>query len=233
MLVRISASPYPPLSTIMRTLLSCYPVVLLYGLVVTLKLAGTDWGTDLPGMHAGIGAVFLLFGASICHLVFVCQLKTGQQSYRLPQSFWIVGTLAFLMMFFDSSFGVHERYAPILGVPESSFLLVYALMLNWIVLINIKKVGVPFLLFFGAFGLASVGALAGDMSAAHEGLFMWNGIAYSFEQALETLGCLLLACAFGNAAMRSLAFQPVVPVNQAAVPDESSNAGPSPLRLVA
>ncbi len=192
----------------MRPLLSFYPAVLLYGLFVVLKLAGTDWATDLPGIHAGIGAVFLVFGASVCHLVFVCQLKGGVQSFRLPQSFWVVATLAFLMMFFDSSFGVHERYAPVLGVSESAFLLVYGLMFISIVLLNIKRVGLTFLMFFGAFGLASVGAMAGDMSAAHEGLFTFNGTAYSFEQALETLGCLMLACAFAAAAVRTLAFQP-------------------------
>jgi hypothetical protein len=188
----------------MNTLLSLYPVVLLYGLVAVLKLAGTDWGTDLPGMHAGIGAMFLMFGASACHLVFVYQLRKPQQSYRLPQAFWVVGTIAFLLMFLDSTFGVHERYAPLLGVKEVFFLLSYGLMFGLSVLVNIRKVGPRFLSLFVAFGIVSLIAVAGDMSAAHEGLFTMNGRAYSYEQTMETLGCLLLACAYGSSALRSI-----------------------------
>lgn len=191
----------------MRALFIFYPAIALYGLVALLKLAGTDWGTDLPGMHAGIGAMFLMFGASICHLVFVLQLGKRQQGYRLPQSFWVIGTIAFVLMFLDSSFGVHERYASKLGVPEVAFLLAYGLMFNVAALLNIRKVGLAFLLFFGAFGLASVGAILGDMSAAHEGLFTFNGKQYSFEQTLETLGCLLLASAFAAPAIRTLGLQ--------------------------
>jgi len=188
----------------MRAILIFYPAIALYGLVALLKLAGTDWGTDLPGMHAGIGAMFLMFGASLCHLVFVLQLGHRQQSYRLPQSFWVIATIAFVLMFLDSSFGVHERYASKLGVPEVAFLLTYGLMFNIVALLNIRKVGLAFLLFFGAFGLASVGAILGDMSAAHEGMFTFNGKQYSFEQTLETLGCLLLASAFAAPAIRTL-----------------------------
>lgn len=191
----------------MRALFIFYPAIALYGLVALLKLAGTDWGTDLPGMHAGIGAMFLMFGASICHLVFVLQLGKRQQGYRLPQSFWAIATIAFVLMFLDSSFGVHERYASTLGVPEVAFLLAYGLMFNLVALLNIRKVGLAFLLFFGAFGLVSVGAILGDMSAAHEGMFTFNGKQYSFEQTLETLGCLLLASAFAAPAIRTLGLQ--------------------------
>lgn len=191
----------------MRALFIFYPAIALYGLVALLKLAGTDWGTDLPGMHAGIGAMFLMFGASICHLVFVLQLGKRQQGYRLPQSFWAIATIAFVLMFLDSSFGVHERYASTLGVPEVAFLLAYGLMFNLVALLNIRKVGLAFLLFFGAFGLVSVGAILGDMSAAHEGMFTFNGKQHSFEQTLETLGCLLLASAFAAPAIRTLGLQ--------------------------
>lgn len=191
----------------MRAIFAFYPAIALYGLVALLKLGGTDWGTDLPGMHAGIGAMFLMFGASICHLVFVLQLGKRQPGYRLPQSFWVVGTIAFVLMFLDTSFGVHERYASVLGVPEVAFLLAYGLMFNAVALLNIRKVGLTFLLFFGAFGLCSVAAILGDMSAAHEGLFSFNGKQYSFEQTLETLGCLLLASAFAAPAIRTLALQ--------------------------
>lgn len=194
----------------MRVLLRFYPAILLYALVALLKIGGTDWGTDLPGMHAGIGAMFLLFGASVSHLVFVCQLGLRQSARRLPQSFWVVATIAFVLMFLDATFGVHERYAPVLRVPEVLFLLTYGLMFVTIALLNIKKVGLPFLMFFGAFGLASVGAILGDMSSAHEGLITFNNTSYSFEQALETLGCLLLACAFAAPAVRTMELQPDV-----------------------
>jgi hypothetical protein len=189
----------------MRSLISFYPAALLYATYAILKLNGQDWGTDLPGLHAGIGAIFLLFGASVCHLVFVCRqrgMARGPDS--LGQVFWVVGTIAFLLMFLDSTFGLHERYSGPLGVPEVTFFLIYGLMFVTLAASNLKKVGWPFILFFGAFGLASVGAIAGDMSAAHEGLFHINGVAYSFEQTLETLGCLLLACAFGSSAVRTL-----------------------------
>lgn len=186
-----------------NTLLGFYPAFALYGLVAVLKLGGTDWATDLPGMHAGIGAMFLMFGASVCHMVFVYQLHV-RQSYRLPQAFWVAGTFAFLFMFLDSSFGLHERYAPMLGVPEVVFLLTYGLMFGLSVLFNIRKVGLRFLSFFIAFGVVSLIAIAGDLSAAHEGLFTVNGTAYSYEQTMETLGCLLLACAYGIAALRSI-----------------------------
>lgn len=226
----------------MHAILSFYPAILLYGLVALLKLAGTDWGTDLPGMHAGIGAIFLLFGASVCHLVFVCQLGKRQQGYRLPQSFWVVATIAFVLMFLDSSFGVHERYALALGVPEVVFLLTYGIMFNAVALMNIRKVGIAFLLFFGAFGLCAVGAIAGDMSAAHEGMFTFNGKQYSFEQTLETLGCLMLACAFAVPAVRTLTLPLAIAdtpsqrpaasmqaVRNADVQRQPDNAGAAPL----
>ncbi|MGI4718759.1 MAG: hypothetical protein ACRYGO_17610 [Janthinobacterium lividum] len=213
----------------MNTLLSFYPAVLLYGLVAVLKLAGTDWGTDLPGMHAGIGAMFLMFGASACHLVFVYQLRKPQQTYRLHQAFWVVGTIAFICMFLDSSFGVHERYAPMLGVPEVTFLLAWGLMFGLSVLVNIRRIGLQFLAFFVAFGIVSLIAVAGDMSAAHEGLFTFNGRTYSYEQTMETLGCLFLACAYGCAALRSILPAPVA----AAVPASSTTAAGLPPRNAA
>lgn len=188
----------------MKSFLVFYPAVLLYGLVAVLKIMGTDWGTDLPGMHAGIGAMFLMFGASACHVVFIFQLYRSQQTYRLPQAFWVVGTLAFICMFLDSSFGVHERYAPALGVPEVTFMLVWGLMFGLSVLANIRKIGLQFLAFFIAFGIVSLIAIIGDMGPAHEGLFTFNGNAYSYEQTMETLGCLLLACAYGCATMHSI-----------------------------
>lgn len=187
----------------MKILLAFYPAVLLYGLVAVLKLMGTDWGTDLPGMHAGIGAMFLLFGASACHMAFIYQLYRSQQTYRLPQAFWVVGTIAFICMFLDSSFGVHERYAPVLGLPEVTFLLAWGLMFGLSVLLNIRRIGLPFLGFFAAFGVVSLIAIIGDMSAAHEGLFTFNGNTYSYEQTMETLGCLLLACAYGWSMLRT------------------------------
>jgi hypothetical protein len=89
-------------------------VVLLYGLVAVLKLAGADWTIDLPGLHA----------------------------------FWVVRTFAFILMFLDSSFGVHERYTPVLGVNEVVFLLVHGMLFGLSVLANIRKVGTTFLGFF-------------------------------------------------------------------------------------
>lgn len=206
----------------MNALLSFYPAVLLYGLVAALKLAGTDWGTDLPGMHAGIGAMFLLFGASACHVAFMYQLRKVPQGFRLHQSFWVIGTLAFALMFLDSSFGIHERYAPKLGVPEVAFFLVWGLMFGLSVLVNIRKLGKTFMAFFVAFGIVSLIAIFGDMGSAHEGLFYYNGRAYSYEQAMETLGCLLLACAYGSAALRTIL--PPVPVT---VPVSSTTAVPA------
>ncbi len=206
----------------MNALLSIYPVFLLYGLVAVLKLAGTDWATDLPGMHAGIGAMFLMFGASVCHLVFVHQLRTPKQSHQLHQLFWVVGTIAFMFMFLDSSFGVHERYAPVLGVNEAVFLLTYGLMFGLSVLVNIRKVGLHFLSLFVGFGIVSLIAVAGDMSAAHEGLFTINGRAYSYEQTMETLGCLLLAWAYACGALRAI--QPV------AAPVQAPVAAPLPVQ---
>jgi hypothetical protein len=221
----------------MKTLLSFYPVVLLYGLVAVLKLAGADWATDLPGLHAGIGAMFLMFGASLCHLVFVYQLHKPQQSYHLHQSFWVVGTFAFILMFLDSSFGVHERYAPALGVDEVVFLLVYGMLFGLSVLANIRKVGTTFLGFFVGFGVVSLIAVAGDMSAVHEGMFMVNGSSYSYEQAMETLGCLLLACGYGSSALRSILPVPASAAVPAATPDaaaaEVTDADLAPLRSAA
>jgi hypothetical protein len=188
----------------MLALLKFYPAFLLYGLFVALKLAGTDWGTDLPGMHAGIGAMFLMFGAGACHMAFACRLGQPRRADEVSLTFWVVATLAFLLMFLDSAFGVHERYSGPLGVPEVTFLLVYGLAFIALAVLNLKKVGWPFIIFFGGFGLASVGAVLGDLSAAHEGLLNIGGKDYSFEQALETFGCLLLASAFGSTAMRTL-----------------------------
>jgi hypothetical protein len=191
----------------MRSLLKFYPAALLYALVAVLKLAGTDWGTDLPGMHAGIGAVFLLFGASACHMAFCVRLGKPRAPQELHRAFWVVGTIAFLAMFFDAAFGVHERYAGPLGVPEVSFFLAYGLTFVALAGLNLRKVGLPFILLFGAFGLASVAAVIGDMGAQHEGLMVIGGTAYSFEQALETLGCLLLAAAFASTALRTIGTQ--------------------------
>lgn len=197
---------HSPLSPIlfMHALLKFYPAALLYALFVALKLAGTDWGTDLPGMHAGIGAIFLTFGASACHMAFATRIGEPRRAGEVSLTFWVVATLAFLMMFLDSAFGVHERYAGPLGVPEQAFLLSYGVTFLALAGLNLKKVGLPFILFFGGFGLASVGAILGDMSSMHEGLIEYGGKAYSFEQALETLGCLLLACAFASTALRTI-----------------------------
>ena len=193
----------------MRTIINLYPAIFLYMLFFILKINGQDWATDLPGLHAGIGAMFLLFGASVCHLTFIIQNQSKIKAEGdLPKSFWVAATFGFLLMFMDSTFGIHERYSAKMGIPEQTFLLFYGSIFLIAVTVNLRKLSVSFIALFVSFGLVSVAAIFGDMSANHEGLVYIAGTAYSFEQFLETLGCLLVACAFATAAIRTLALKP-------------------------
>lgn len=192
----------------MKTIVNLYPAIFLYMLFFILKLNGQDWPTDLPGLHAGIGAMFLLFGASICHLTFIIQNQSETKIQdSLPKSFWVAATSGFLLMFMDSTFGIHERYSEKLGIPEQTFLLFYGSIFLVAVAVNLRKLSISFIALFSAFGVVSVAAILGDMSADHEGLVYIAGTAYSFEQFLETLGCLLVACAFATPSISTLALK--------------------------
>lgn len=196
------------MKTVTRYARFLYFPALIYLLAIMVKITvGTATGdlrVDLGGVHAVMGAVFLIFGASICYFMnMISLINTNYSKLDLTPSFWISSSLLFFLVFCDATFGIHEKMY-LVGLPEVVFFLLEGAILVVIIYSKMRFLHKNFYYMFVLFILFSGIAVLGDMSAEGEGVVTILGYKMSYEQTLETLSVLLLASAFTYQTLHSL-----------------------------
>lgn len=170
-----------------------------------MKVTGLEPDLDLGGVHALMGAAFLSFGFSVAYLMTILRTYPRYLSHqRIQSQFWRVTSLLFFLVFCDATLGLHEAFGYYLGVRDSVFFLIEGALLVLIILYYRNSFKKIFFVFIGLFILFSGLAVIGDSSAAHEGIFTFAGVQYSYEQAFESFSVLLLAAAFTSEALVDL-----------------------------
>lgn len=170
-----------------------------------MKVTGLEPDLDLAGVHALMGAAFLLFGFSIAYLMTILRTFPGYSSHqRIQSQFWRATSLLFFLVFCDATLGLHEAFGYYLGVREAIFFLFEGALLVLIIIYYRTSFNKIFFFFIGLFILFSGLAVLGDSSAAREGIISIGGVKYSYEQAFESFSVLLLAAAFTNEALVDL-----------------------------
>jgi hypothetical protein len=172
-----------------------YPVVIFYAIFALGKARGSDVPTDLPKLHALMGAAFLLFGASVSHCMTLLHTLRADIDWRGPSvRFWLASTIGFLGLFIDASLGFHEAVSGY--IPEALVFVTFGLFFAVILFSNWRLLSRTFWTHMLLFVTLSVTAVFGDMSADGEGVIVLFGETRSYEQACETFACLVLASAF-------------------------------------
>jgi hypothetical protein len=168
-------------------------------------LSGINPGSDLNGLHAVLGAVFLASGCTVCYLMSI--LPAWEEFHRVPRLrswFWFLSALLFYLLLADAALRVHELMRETFGIPEVFVFGVYGILLLGIVGMYRNTLHLAFWAFLAGFILLSGAAVLGDASAAHEGVLTIGGREISYEQAFETGSVLLLAAAFITEAIKDL-----------------------------
>ena len=196
------------MKTVTRYARFFYFPVLIYLLAILVKIifgtATGDLRVDLGGVHAVMGAVFLIFGASICYFMnMISLINTNYSNLDLTPSFWISSSLVFFLVFCDATFGIHENMGR-LGLPEVVFFLLEGAILVVAIYSKMRFLHKNFYYMFVLFVLFSGISIFGDASAEGEGVVTILQHKISYEQTLETLSVLLLASAFTYQALHSL-----------------------------
>lgn len=165
---------------------------------------GKPPSSDLTGMHAVMGAVFLAFGCSICYFMSILPNWAPFDSPpRLMSRFWPFSTVLFYLLLADASLRIHENLGPYLG-GESFVFIIYGGALLILVGVYRESFGRPFWLFLLGFIVVSGIAVVGDSLGGHEGLIMVGGKLLSYEQFCETFSVFLLSSGFASEAIQDL-----------------------------
>lgn len=192
------------MKNIYRFLKIFYLPLLTYAIFFAFRLFGTPPRNDLGGMHAFMGAVFIMFGCSICYLMTILPCCDFYKTVpRLKSRFWILSTMFFYLLLGDAAFRIHENLGPYLG-RETYVFAIYGILLLIIVVFYWKSFQRPFWYFFICFVVFSGIAVIGDSSARHEGIIVIASQEISYEQFCETFSMLLLASGFASEAIHDL-----------------------------
>lgn len=200
---------------VVRLIRLFYLPILTYALFVGLRLFGVEPKSDLTGMHAVMGAVFLATGCTVCYLMSILPAwMEFRHVPRLRSRFWFLSALLFYLLLADAAFRIHEQMWETFKIPEILVFGTYGILLLGIVAVYRKTLHRAFWGFFAGFVLLSGTAVLGDATSAHEGTLTVGGRVVSYEQACETASVLLLAVAFTTEAIKDL----VASVRMAGVP---------------
>lgn len=197
------------MSAIHKDILSFRNVIVLlapaviYIIFFVIRILGMQPATD-AGMGDFITIVYFIFGSSMAYIMFVLRfLKMLPSNGSEEKWWWLLVSLFLLYLSYDEIFMIHENIAEKFQIWDVFIFLTYAVILLALVFVHRHKMTPPFKIFLGGFILLAGTSVFTD-TVFGEGFIYIFGREIDIEQISESLGALLLACAFTSSAVHEI-----------------------------